>query len=309
MEITRRNFLRYCGASAAALGLTSTDLGLLEKALANPDAPSVVWLQGAGCYGCSMSFLNRISATAPTTAADVLVNSINLVFHPALMSLAGEMAVAAAKLASAKPFVLVVEGGVSTAFNGAACFAWKWAGRDVTFKDAVKEFAAKAAVIVCVGTCASFGGIPAAPPNPTMIQSVKAATGKSTINIAGCPPHPDWTVWAIVQLLLGKAIPTDLNGRPTQFYSRTVHSQCPRLERDEAERFGVDYYCLKELGCRGPRTRANCPVIRFNNSVNWCIDANAPCIGCTEPTFPSASAFYSGVGRGGGGGTGGGGDD
>jgi len=309
MEITRRDFLRYCGASAAVLGLTASDLGLLEKALANPNGPSVIWLQGAGCYGCSMSFLNRISATAPTTAADVLINSINLVFHPAVMSLAGEMAVAAAKLATAKPYVLVVEGGVSTSFNGASCFAWRWAGKDVTFQDAVKEFAAKAAAIVCVGTCASFGGIPAAPPNPTMIKSVKAVTGKSTINIAGCPPHPDWIAWAIVQLLLGKAIPTDTNGRPTQFYSRTVHSLCPRLERDETERFGVDYYCLKELGCRGPRTRANCPVIRFNNRVNWCIDANAPCIGCTEPTFPSASAFYSGAGRGGGGGTGGGDDD
>jgi len=301
MQINRRDFLRYCGTSAAALGLSAADLGLLEKALANPDAPSVVWLQGAGCFGCSMSFLNRISTTAPTTAADVVINSVNLAFHPALMSLAGETAVAAAKEVLSKGnSVLVVEGGVSTAFNGAACFAWRWAGKDVTFQEAVREFASRAAVVIAYGTCAAYGGIPAAPPNPTLVRSVQTATGRTTINIAGCPPHPDWLVWAVVQLLTGRPILMDTRGRPNNFFSRTVHSLCPRRGRDEVERFGVDGYCLKELGCRGPRTYANCPVQRWNGRVSWCIEANAPCIGCTEPTFPSASAFYSGEGRGGG---------
>ena len=74
MNTTRRDFLRYCGMSAATLGLTATDsLSLLRDALANPNGPSVWRRQGAGCTGCSIPLLNRISPQAPTTAADSLI--------------------------------------------------------------------------------------------------------------------------------------------------------------------------------------------------------------------------------------------
>ena len=57
--------------------------------------------------------------------------------------------------------------------------------------------------------------------------------------------------------------------------------------------FGVDKHCLMELGCRGPMTMSNCPQQKWNNQVNWCVDANAPCIGCTEPGFPGTDPFYA----------------
>ena len=85
--------------------------------------------------------------------------------------------------------------------------AWTYNGVDVTFQQAVTELAAKAAKILCIGTCASFGGIPAAGPNPTGVKSVKDVTGKPTINIAGCPAHPDWIVYVIAQLLAGENHP------------------------------------------------------------------------------------------------------
>ena len=101
MKVTRRDFLKYLGVSAATLGLSGTDMARLRQVLANPAGPSVIWLQGAGCTGCSESFLNRISTstTEPKTAADVLINSINLMYHPTLMSLAGEDAVDQAEAA------------------------------------------------------------------------------------------------------------------------------------------------------------------------------------------------------------------
>jgi hydrogenase small subunit len=286
MAITRRDFLKYCGVSAVALGLSGTDLLQMEELLANPNGPSVIWLQGSGCTGCSMSFLNRISPSAPTTAASVLLDSINLVYHPNLMAKAGQSAVDLAKAAYAKGgYVLVVEGGVPTAFGGRACWAWSYNGVDVTFQQVVKDLAAKAAAVLAVGTCASYGGIPAAGPNPTAIQSVKAATGKTTINIAGCPPHPDWIVYVVAQLLLGKTIPVDGSGRPTALYNQTVHSQCPRNHDPER--------CLAPKGCRGPGTKANCPTLMWNNGTNWCVNANAPCYACTEPTFPGSSSLYA----------------
>ena len=292
-DVSRRDFLKCCGIGAAALGLSVSELGRLEKALANPSGPSVIWLQGTGCTGCSESFLNRIATTSPKTAADVLISSINLVYHPNLMAAAGQEAVAAAEAAYAKGgYVLAVEGGVPTAFGGAPCFAWTYNNVDVTFEHAVRDLADRAVAILSIGTCASFGGIPASGTNPAGIKGVGALTGRPTVNIAGCPPHPDWVVWAVVQLILGNPISLDTSGRPTQFFSNTVHSQCPRRETDEASTFGIDGHCLKELGCRGPDTMGPCPQMKWNNGVNWCVDANGPCIGCTQPTFPGTQSFY-----------------
>jgi len=298
MKVTRRDFLKFCGASAAALGLSATDLLRLKDALAAPGAPPVIWLQGSACTGCSVSFLNLISAAAPTTAADVLTQSINLIYHPNLMALAGDSAVAEVEKAyNAGGYLLAVEGGVPTKFNGNTCWAWNYGGEDITFKDAVVDLAARAAGVLCIGTCASFGGIPSAPPNPTGVKSVQAVTGKTTINIAGCPPHPNWLAWTVVQLLLGNSITLDSYGRPQQLFSGyTVHDMCWRRANYDAglkaSSFGVDSLCLYDLGCRGPETIASCPFGGWNGGANWCVDANAPCIGCTNSNFPGSAALY-----------------
>lgn len=296
MKITRRDFLRYCVSSAVSLGLNVSEMIDLREVFANPQGPTVLWLQGSGCTGCSVSFLNRIATTDPKTAGDVLINSINLVYHPNLMALAGQSAVDKAKEAYNRGgYVLAVEGGIPTALSGSPCWAWTDNGVDITFQKAVTDFANKAAAILCIGTCAAWGGISATPPNPTGVKGVKAVTGKNTINIAGCPPHPDWIVWAVAQLLLGRTISLDGNGRPAQLFDKKVHDICPRKGREEAKRLGLEGYCLKEIGCRGPETKANCPTLKWNNGVNWCIGANAPCLGCTEPTFPGTKAFYKNI--------------
>jgi hydrogenase small subunit len=297
MELTRRDFLKLAGASAAALGLSMSDLGDLESALANPGAPTVLWLQGAACTGCSVSLLNRVSTSAPKTAADVLIDTINLRYHPTLMAPAGDSAVDIVRSAyDAGGYILAVEGGVPTAFGGAACWAWTYNGVDVTFKDAVTDLATRAGSVLCVGTCAAWGGIPAAPPNPTGVVGVKTATGRSTINIAGCPAHPDDIVWVISQLLLGRSISLDGSGRPTALFPSDMHERCPYKEVGEASQLGTEGRCLQELGCRGETTNGRCQSRLFNGGVNWCMGAGAPCIGCNSPSFPGTKALYkSGV--------------
>jgi hydrogenase small subunit len=294
MNTTRRDFLKYCGISAAALGLTASDFLHLEEALANPNGPSVLWLQGASCTGCSVSLLNRIAPQAPTSAADLLINSINLVYHPNLMTAAGASAVQALEATYAKGgYVLAVEGGVPTAFGGATCWALTDAsGNDVTFAEAVRKYVARASAVVCMGTCASWGGIPASGPNVTGIRSVGAYTGKRTINIGGCPPHPDWMVWPIVQLILGKSIALDGAGRPAALFNRKVHDACPLRGTDEAKFWAQPNRCLKSLGCRGPETVAPCPSLKWNNGVNWCVGAGSPCLSCTSAEFPRREAFH-----------------
>jgi len=86
-------------------------------------------------------------------------------------------------------------------------------------------------------------------------------------------------------LLLGKSISLDASGRPKALYGATVHSACPRKNTPAA--------CLAPKGCRGPGTYGNCPTNLWNNGVSWCVNANAPCYGCTQPTFPGTASLYT----------------
>ncbi len=333
MTITRRSFLGYCIASAAALQLTSLDLLNLRAALANPNGPTVIWLHGSGCSGCSISFLNRVPEdtdaalsipslstadllTGSSTATNAVnaTSSVNLVYHAVLMAAAGDTAASAALNAAASgPYILVIEGGVSTAFGGACCSPWYQNGEDVPFQKVVADFATNpnATSIVAIGTCAAFGGVSASGANVPMVvgvsEYVKSLTNKTVLNISGCPPHPNWIVWGIAQLLLGNTnISLDAHNRPLALYGKEVHANCPRNQSSptfdaasnvpHASQFGVDNACLIKLGCNGPGTYSPCPSMRWNNGANWCVDANANCLGCVEPTFPNASGnpdFYT----------------
>lgn len=298
MNVTRRNFLKYCMGSAAVLGLETSLLGSLEKALATGGGPPIIWLAASNCTGCTVSLANRISLDHPTDAADLLISTVNLAYHPNLMGAAGDLAVQNALSAEhSGSFVLAVEGGVPTAFGGRCCYVWRESGRDMTALEVVTRLAPKAAAVLSIGTCASYGGMAGAAPNPTAIQSVKAVTGVSTINIPGCPAHPDWIVGTVAKLLGGASVNLDSFGRPTDFYGSTIHSNCPRNGTTWATNFGQDGLCLRNKGCKGPNTYSDCASRKWNGGVNWCVGANAPCLGCTESGFPDRfSPFFTSAG-------------
>ncbi len=294
MMISRRDFLNYCTAAAGALGLSKFQLACLAQGIASPTAPTVLWLQGSGCSGCTISFLNHISSSAPHDIAEILIDVINLAYHPTVMAAAGETAVEAARLAYEEgDYILCVEGGVPTAFDGNACQVWAEGREEVTFEQAIVKYAERASEIICVGQCSGWGGVFAAPPNPTGVRGVSEVTGYRTINVAGCPPHPDWIVWVVARLLAGVPIKLDEHGRPQDLYKRKVHSRCPLQGTQKSSRFGQEGRCLEELGCRGKYTNAECPIQLFNGGVNWCIGAGAPCFGCVEPTFPGTEPFFN----------------
>jgi len=295
MQISRRGFLKYCIGSAAALGLPLSVVGKLEEALAavTDGLPKVVWLAGGNCTGCTVSLANRMGSEGPTDLVDLLTGTIDLAYHPNLMGAAGDLAVQRLRETTAGSFILAVEGGIPTAFGGHTCMLWTEDGVEVTAQDAVRDLASRAAAVISIGTCASHGGIPAAAPNPTGIVSVSELTGLQTINIPGCPTHPDWIVWTIANLLAGEVPTLDSQGRPQALFQSIVHSNCPYRNAEESERFGVAGRCLEDLGCKGKVTRADCPSRKWNGGVNWCIGAGAICLGCTESGFPDRfSPFY-----------------
>lgn len=285
MEITRRDFLRLASASAATLGLSSLQLDRVERVFAGASSPPVLWLHGATCTGCSVSLLNA----ANPTIDQVLLNTISLKYHPTLSAAAGDLAVQAVRSTQAAGnYVLVIEGAIPTANGGKACYVWDENGHSVTMSEAVSSLAANAAHIVAVGTCASFGGIPKAYCATGMKGVKEFLPNKTVINVPGCPVHPDWIIGTLVKVLSGTLPALDSNNRPTTYYtSKTIHDRCPRKETDEASQFGQDGRCLEELGCKGPRSHADCDTRKWNNGQNWCIGVNGLCIGCVEPTFPA----------------------
>jgi hydrogenase small subunit len=201
-------------------------------------------------------------------------------------------------------YVLVVDGAVPMATDAVYGAIGERNGKPVTMLQRVTELAQDALAVIAIGTCASFGGIPAAPPNPTSCTSVQKALAskgisKPLINIPGCPPHPDWFVGTVASVILSglpKAEDLDDFLRPKAFYGKLIHENCPRRayfdEGKFAKKFGEDG-CLYELGCKGPITYADCPLRRWNSGTNWVIGAGAPCNGCTQPEFPDLTApFY-----------------
>lgn len=295
MSITRRQFLKYCISSAASIGLTSSLLANLSKTLATPGAaPTIIWIEGASCSGCSVALSDLIGNCAdngPTDFGDLFFNYINAAFAKTFMTAAGDLAVSSLRAAQQNEYILVVEGGIPTAFNGMACTLFSENGVDVTMKDAVQELALKAKSIICVGSCSSYGGIPASGENPTGIQTVTQCTGASTINLPGCPAHPDWVAATIAKLLCGEELVLDdTDNRPIDLYQKTVHYTCPRRPLYDlgsfATKLGQEGKCYYQLGCRGPYTIADCSARGWNSGFNYCIQANSPCIGCAEKTFP-----------------------
>lgn len=322
MRITRRDFLKYCTASAATLGLSASDLGQLETALAGQGLPTVVWLHGSGCQGDSISLLNLYADLDPlglTTVDNVLLDQVDLAYHTVLMTAAGPSAVGELQAAREQGgYVLVLEGGVPTAFDGRACMVYSEDGQAVTYQQAIQQLVGGASAVMSVGTCACFGGIVASGPdpfehNPTDVVSATSyvqqlAPTKFVMNIPGCPAHPAWTTWGIVQLILGRQIVLDREYRPVALFGNkqldpltlNIHANCPRNPNlpgnpGRAETFGEDFKCLENLGCRGPSTYSDCPSRKWHNGengpVNWCVDCNGMCLGCVESDFPGGP-FY-----------------
>ncbi|MFH1774093.1 MAG: hydrogenase small subunit [Methanobacteriota archaeon] len=295
MRITRRDFLKCVGVSATALGLSKFDLIKLEKVFAAADSPPVIWLQASGCTGDSVSLLNWIDAATGREIDEVLLENISLKYHPTVMAAAGQLAIDTAKNARSTysgTYILVVEGSDPTGESGNYCHVWEDAGVPYTAHQAILDFSAKAKHILAVGTCAAFGGIPAAAPNPTTAYGLTAVLPKAdaakVINLPGCPAHPDWIMGTIVSLLGGVVPVLDPNKRPKAYYGSSIHP-CYRGGTTKSTDIG-QLGCFLGIGCRKGDCDAKTRL--WNNGINWCVRANTPCIGCTDPAFPGGT-FYT----------------
>ncbi len=284
-EISRRDFMKYCATTAAVLGLSELEFAtrVSEVLAAAPAKPPVIWLEGQDCAGCSISFAGSLNPPF----ASMILDRVSVRYHETIMAASGHVAEAAYHEAvEAGGFVLGVEGSIPTA-DDRFCMV---GGRP--FREMVEEAGAKAAAIIAVGACAAYGGIPAAGPTGAVGVS-KIIKDKPVINLPTCPVHCDHLIGTILYYLTtGSVPPLDKLGRPKMYFGELIHDNCRRRSYFDNEQFLTDWndpaqknWCLYEKGCKGPDTYADCPVRRWNDGLNFCIDCGAGCMGCAEPGF------------------------
>ncbi len=283
--ISRRDFMKFCSAIAVSLGLGPSMAKEVAAALTSSNRPPVLWLHFAECTGCTEAVLR----TTDPWFDDLILNVLSLDYHETLMAGAGRRVhkiLTATAEQYAGQFFCMVEGAIPTVNNGVYGMI---NGR--TMLSIAEEICPKAKAIICCGTCASYGGLPAAAPNPTGAKGLKSALPSLTVpvvNVPGCPPNPINVVGVVADYLLNGTLPgLDSVGRPLFAYGRTVHSLCPYESGVQEHR------CLEDQGCKGKRCHNNCPSIKFNDATSFPMQAGHPCIGCSEPNFwDTMSPFY-----------------
>ncbi|WP_020503333.1 hydrogenase small subunit [Lamprocystis purpurea] len=297
--ISRRRFIEFALGITATLGLPLGMSGQVLAALEDTKArPTVIWLHFQECTGCTESLLR---ATHPTVET-LLLDLISFDYSETLLAAAGHQAEQALHDSLDKnkgQFILVVEGSVPLRDGGIYCKI-----ADKTPQQMLHEIAPHAAAAVAIGSCASWGGVQSAAPNPTGAVGLPEAlritgitktdgTPLPVITLPGCPASPYNLLATVLYYLTLKKLPElDAKGRPRFAYGHLIHDHCERRPHFDAGRFAEQFgdaghrqgWCLYKLGCKGPETWANCPAIEFGDvgANTWPVGIGHPCFGCAE---------------------------
>lgn len=293
--MSRRSFLKFCTVTTSLLALPPSMVTRVAMALETATRQSIIWLSFQECTGCTESFIR-----ADTSAIEELIfDYISLDYHHTLQAAAGEAAESARDIARqthAGNYILIVEGAIPLGHPGYSTIA----GRSNL--DILRDLAKDAKAIIAVGTCASFGGIPHAAPNPTGAVGVaELITDKPVVNISGCPPVSNVITSVIVHFLtFGTAPELDEDHRPVAFFGSTIHSRCERRPFFNQGLFAQTFdddgakqgHCLLQLGCKGISTNNACATTKWNGATSFPIEAGHGCLGCAEPYFWDNGSFY-----------------
>ena len=294
--VSRRGFLKFCAATASMMALPPTAVSALAAGLEKARRPSVIWLSFQECTGCA----EAITRSEAPTLENLIFDYISLDYQHTIMAASGDAAEAAREKAMHEnegKYIVIVDGAIPLKDDGIYSTIAGMTNLQI-LKDTVKH----AAAVISLGTCAAYGGIPKASPNPTGAAAVSdIIKDKPIINVPGCPPIPVVITGVIAQYLaFGKLPELDALGRPKAFYGQNIHDRCyrrPFYERglfaetfdDEGAKAG---WCLWKLGCKGPITYNACAVTKWNYGTSFPIQAGHGCIGCSEPDFWDKGGFY-----------------
>ena len=293
---SRRDFMKFATMMAAFIGVETSAVGQVVKALETKKRPPVLWMHFQECTCCSESFIR----SSHPIVADILLDNISLNYTETLQAASGhaaENSLPDTMEESWGEYILLIEGSVPTGEDGVYCCIGGKSSLDI-----VKEVAAGAKAIIAWGSCASNGCVQSAKPNPTTATPIhKIIRDKTIIKVPGCPPIGEVMAGVIVHMLAFDKLPLlDNIGRPKAFYSRRVHDTCYRRPNYDAGLFAESWddenakrgYCLYKMGCRGPVTYNACGVTEWNGGVSFPIKSGHGCIGCSEENYWDNGPFY-----------------
>lgn len=294
--ISRRAFMKYCATLASLMALPAGAGRAMAEALEKAPRPSVIWLSFQECTGCTES----ITRSHSPSLESLILETISLDYHHTLQAASGEAAEHAREEAMKRHFgkyIVVVDGSVPMKDGGVYSTIAGISNYDMLM-DTVKG----AAAVVAVGTCATYGGLPKAKPNPTGAVAIsELVRDKPLVNIPGCPPIPVVMTGVIAHYItFGRLPQLDKLLRPKAFYGETIHDRCYRRPFYDQGKFAKTFddagarrgWCLFELGCKGPVTYNACASMKWNDATSWPVESGHGCIGCSEPDFWDAGGFY-----------------
>ena len=232
--VSRRDFVQFCAGVAAYFALPREAAAEMALAVEKTLKPSLVWLEFQDCAGNTESLLR---ASRPTVA-EVILDAISLDYHETIMAAAGKQAEGALQKTmhdQAGQYLVVIEGSIPTGAGGAYCTIGGKSALQIA-----REACEHAAGVIAVGTCASFGGIPAAAPNPTSALGVADAVPgiKNLINLPACPANVEnLTALIVYYLTYHRWPPCDSKHRPLFAHGKTIHDNCERRAHFDAGQF------------------------------------------------------------------------
>jgi hydrogenase small subunit len=224
---------------------------------------------------------------------------ISLDYDDTIMAAAGHQAEAALEDTIQKykgQYILAVEGNPPLGDDGVFCIP---GGRP--FIQKLRHVAKDAMAVIAWGSCASWGCVQAAKPNPTTAVPIDKVLSNPIVKVPGCPPIAEVMTGVVTYILtFGRLPELDRQGRPKMFYSQRIHDKCYRRPHFDAGQFVEAFddrgaregYCLYKVGCKGPTTYNACSTVRWNDGVSFPIGSGHGCIGCSEDGFWDKGSFY-----------------
>ena len=294
--ISRRDFLKMSAVMTATLGLPPMfDLRVARAQEVATRIP-VIWQELQSCTGNSMALIRNTNPGID----ELILDLISLEYAEVLMAPSGQAAedVLAASIEKYDgQYIAVFEGSVPIGDDGNFLTIGP-AGE--TGAEKVEHVARHSAAVIAAGSCAAYGGIPAARPNPTTALGVgdflrQRGINKPVVNLPACPVSSTNVVGTILEYAMFGRLPSmDAYNRPLWAYQDRIHDKCERRGHFDAGEFVEGWtdieglkagLCLFKVGCKGPMAYNNCGVVRYNDAASWPIQSGHGCIGCSEPGF------------------------
>ncbi|MCI0388274.1 MAG: hydrogenase expression protein HypE [Acidobacteria bacterium] len=257
---------------------------------------NLIWLAGAGCNGCTMAMLSAsepgiedlILGNVPDAPRIVLVHSEFALesgdAYRANLERAAEGALS--------PYVLVLEGAIADeSLAGDGSFSRLGnteEGKPITTAAWVDRLAPRAEAVIAIGSCATWGGIPAASGSPIAARGLEDYLGHDfrsrgdlpVINVPGCAPTGEGFIETLIYVFLhlARLVPLDLDEerRPRWLFNHETYPLPPRVEYPPAVGFDLS---------NRPTIKCPIPVSGWLRNFGGCARVGGSCIGCTERDF------------------------